>query len=260
MVTARASRFYPPADQPSGSRLRNELLRCPPERDLKPLWQHLEPVELKPRRVLRYPNTAMDHVYFVEEGLISVLAHTSHSKSVEVWLIGREGLVGVPAVLGERVSSHRRIVQVAGSALRIHADDLRRVLDESAPLRHLLPRYVQTVLIQTSQLGACNAHHGIQQRLARWLLMLQDRCQTAALPLTHEMVSCMLGVRRATVSDSIAALEEQGILGGSRSLITIVDRRELELIACVCYRIVKSADKRLTAYREITRTGSRRHR
>lgn len=223
----------------------NALLRCLPPDDLKRLWPKFDRIVLKPRRVLHYQDTPMEHAYFIEEGLVSVLAHTGPNKSVEVWLIGREGLVGVPLVLGEAISAHRRVVQLPGSALRISADSLRDEMEQDKQLRDLLLQYVQTVLIQTSQLAGCNAHHGVQQRLARWLLMAQDRCRTDALPLTHDMLSRLLGVRRATVTECLAALQRQDIVDVSRSLIRITARDRLKTVACSCYRIMRAADERL---------------
>ncbi len=224
---------------------RNDLLRCLPRDELARLWPRFERVTLKARRVLHYEDTAMDYAYFIEDGLVSVLAHTGPGKSVEVWMIGREGFIGVPLVLGEPISAHRRIVQIAGSALRIRADAFLDAIGPASPTRELLLRYVQTVLMQASQLGGCNAHHSVPQRLARWLLMAQDRCATDTLRLTHDMLARLLGVRRATVSECIAALEAQGILGRARSQIRIQARRRLETIACPCYGIMREADRRL---------------
>jgi CRP-like cAMP-binding protein len=244
-----------PRQLPNAPHTTNALLRCLPDEDLQRLWPRFERVALKSRRVLHYPDTPMEHAYFIEQGLVSVLAKTGPGKSVEVWLIGREGFVGLPIILGQNISVHRRIVQVSGSALRIRADHLREALDQAATLRDLLLHSIQTVLIQTSQLAGCNAHHGVEQRLARWLLMAQDRCQTETLSLTHDMLSRLLGVRRATVSACIATLEAQEILGRARSLIRIKARPRLEAVACPCYRVVRSVDDRLTQVCEDSRTG-----
>lgn len=237
--------MQPPRKHPPPLVPQNQLLRCLPRDELARLWPRFERVVLKPRRVLHYEDTAMEYAYFIEEGLVSVLAHTGPGKSVEVWLIGREGFVGVPLVLGEPISSHRRIVQIAGSALRIRADHFHDAVEPAGPLRQLLLRYVQTVLMQASQMGGCNAHHSVTQRLARWLLLAQDHCATDTMRLTHEMLSRMLGVRRATVTQCIAAFEQQGILDGGRSVIRIKQRRRLETIACPCYGIMRIADMRL---------------
>jgi CRP-like cAMP-binding protein len=249
--------MHPSRTHPAAPHTTNALLRCLPEEDLTRLWPRFERVALKSRRVLHYPDAPMEHAYFIEQGLVSVLAHTGPGKSVEVWLIGREGFVGLPIILGQNISVHRRIVQVSGSALRIRADHLREAMDQAATLRDLLLLSIQTVLIQTSQLAGCNAHHGVEQRLARWLLMAQDRCQTEALALTHDMLSRLLGVRRATVSECIGALEEQKILGRARSLIRITARPRLETVACSCYRVIRSVDDRFRQTCEDSRAGSR---
>lgn len=237
----------------------NGLLRGLPPDELRRLWPRLERVALNAKRVLHYEDTLMEYAYFLESGLVSVLAQTGCGKSVEVWLIGRDGLVGVPLVLGESMSAHRRIVQLAGSALRIRADHLRAAVEHAGPLRDVLMQYTQTILIQASQLSGCNAHHSIQQRLARWLLLAQDRSQSDALPITHDMLSRMLGVRRATVSECIAALEQQEVLGRARSLIRINSRCRLQELACPCYRVMRCADKRLREFCEQSREPDRQH-
>ncbi|MGE5539622.1 MAG: Crp/Fnr family transcriptional regulator [Gemmatimonas sp.] len=219
----------------------NRLLRRLDTAGLQRLWPHLEPVALKARRMLQHAGTPMDHVYFIEAGLVSVVARTGPSKMVETWLIGREGLVGVPAVLGQRGTAHGRLVQVDGTALRIDAATMRTIMDENAGIRRVILRYVQSILVQASQNGACNAHHSVQQRLAKWLLVASDKCGSDVLPLAQHVLARMLGVRRATVGESIAVLEKSGALGRSRSMIRIADRGRLEDAACYCYRVVRAA-------------------
>jgi CRP-like cAMP-binding protein len=221
------------------------LLRALPIENLERLWPHMEFVALQPKRVLHYAQTPMKHLYFPEEGLVSVVAQAGDGKSIEGWLVGREGFIGIPILLGEECPSHRRVVQVAGSALRIHADSMIEAMEEMRPLRNLLLYYVQVVLMQTGQLSACNAAHGVQQRVARWLLMAQDRCGTDSLPLTHDILARMLGIRRATVTDCIMTLEREGILEKARSLIRIIDRSRLKAACCTCYATIRSAEKRL---------------
>jgi CRP-like cAMP-binding protein len=219
----------------------NRLLRRLEADDLQQLWPHLEPVALKSRRMLHHPGTEMEHVYFIESGLVSVLARTGPAKSVETWLIGNEGLVGVPVILGQRISTHGRLVQVEGAALRIPAPIMRGIFDESAAIRRVILRYVQSIIIQASQNGACNAHHSVSQRLAKWLLAASDKSGSDELPLPQHVLARMLGVRRATVGDTVAALERDGALARSRSVIRINDRRRLEAAACYCYRVIRAA-------------------
>jgi CRP-like cAMP-binding protein len=223
----------------------NLLLRSLPPADLARLRRLFKPVLLKARREIHIAGAPLDYVYFLEDGLVSVLASTGEGKAVEVWLTGREGLVGMPLIFGGPPSPHRRIVQVNGRALRVRAADLKTAMSEYESLRETLMHYARSVLVQTSQLGACNAAHSLQQRLSRWLLMAHDRCTGDDLPLTHQMLARMLGVRRATVSEAILALEKEGVLAKARSLIQIVDRPRLETLACNCYAVVRSADEHL---------------
>lgn len=224
---------------------RNLLLRALPDDCLERLWPHMESVTLQPKRVLHYPQTPMPHLYFPEDGLISIVAYAGEGKGVEGWLVGREGFMGIPIILGEDSPSHRRVVQVGGTALRMRSETALKAMDEMPELRKLLLYYVQVVLMQTAQLSACNATHSVQQRVARWLLMAHDRNGAATLPLTHEIIARMLGIRRATVTDCIIGLERDGILEKARSLIQIIDRNRLKTTSCSCYRIIRSAEKRM---------------
>lgn len=223
----------------------NELLRALPRGDYDLVRPALERVPLKASRVLHHPRTPLAHVYFVEQGLVSVLTDVGEGQLVEAWLVGREGLAGAPAVLGAAVSRHRRIVHLGGSALRMRREDLVDAMNESPTLRAHLLDYAHLVLLQASQVGACNARHHVTQRLARWLLMASDRCCENRLALTQDMLSRMLGVRRATVTQAVASLERRGLLRRARGAITIVDRGRLEGAACPCYQILKAQFSRI---------------
>ena len=224
---------------------RNLLLRALPAENLEQLWPHMECVPMQPKRVLHYPQTPMQYLYFPEDGLISIVAHAGEGKGIEGWLVGRDGFIGVPVILGEDSPSHRRVVQVGGTALRIRSTVMLQAMEEMRPLRDLLLYYVQVVLMQTAQISACNAAHGVQQRVARWLLMAQDRCGTDTLPLTHDILARMLGIRRATITDCIIGLERNGVLEKARSLIQIIDRDRLKETSCACYGMIRNAEKRL---------------
>ena len=210
----------------------------------------LEPIAIKQRRVLHHDKAPMEHVYFIEEGLISVLAHIDDKRAVEVWLIGREGLSGVPIVLGGTMSPHRRVVQLSGRALRMRAEDVQAAMETMPEFRRLLLRYAQFVLVQASQSSACNSSHAVRQRLARWLLTAHDQVDGDAIPVTHSMLARLLGVRRATVSDSIASLERDGIVGKQRAQITVLDRDRLEDVSCVCYRVTARERERILCGRD----------
>lgn len=223
---------------------RNHLLTALAKSDWLALLPRVVEVPLKPEQILHHPNRPIEHVYFVENGLVSVLARTDTDHSVETWLIGRDGLAGIPVLLGASISPHRRLVQVEGTALRISAADLREAMEESAGVRHVLLRYVDVVLTQAAQVGACNARHDVLQRLARSLLMAHDSLESDCLPLNHAILSRMLGVRRASITVGLGELAAAGIVALDRGHVLILDRGRLEAAACGCYQIIKAAHER----------------
>ena len=231
----------------AGTPPRNKLLGALPPEDLDRLRPRLESVPLKLRRVLHYPKLPIEHVYFVETGLISVVAATDQgTQAVEAWLIGREGMAGVPVILGVDTTPHRRMVQAEGLAWRMRSADLRRSMDEITSFRALLLRYVHTVLVQAAQSGACNAQHAIPKRLARWLLMAQDRLDSEDLHLTHDVIAKMLGVRRASVTTALQPLEQAGIITAARGHIRVLNRARLERCSCGCYGSIRAELERLS--------------
>jgi CRP-like cAMP-binding protein len=205
----------------------------------------LDRVLLPRGRVLHHANTPIQHVYFVETGLVSVMANTGSGSAIEVWLIGPEGMAGVPVIFGEAASAHRRIVHVDGQALRMKTADFRRLMDDAPEFRSVMLSYAYLVLFQTSQTGACNATHPLEQRLARWLLLAEHRCGGGELPITQQVLSRMLGVRRATVTQCIASLEKKGALQKSRGSLSVTDREVLASCSCHCYRAIQSKYDRL---------------
>jgi CRP-like cAMP-binding protein len=217
---------------------RNLLLQALPRRDYELLSRKLERVALTPRRALQHAHVPIEHLYFIEDGLVSVLASTGDRNPVEVRLIGREGVVGSAALLGARVSPLRYFVQIGGSALRIGVDDLARAMAESPQLRAVLHGHLHAALMQSSQSTACSLRHSLLQRLARWLLTAQERAGRDDIPITQDLLARSLGVRRASVSEVFKPLEGRGIFARERGLIRILDRARLEEIACRCYRIM----------------------
>lgn len=225
---------------------RNRLLRSLPAAELASVLTLCERVELRPRQILHHWNLPMREVYFVEHGLISVSVKVSRERSVEGWLIGAEGMTGIPILLGDADNPpHRRVVQVGGSALRMSARDLAAAVQELEALRNTLHRYVQFVLCECAQWGACNAHHSLRQRTARWLLGARDGLQDERLPITHQLLARLLGVRRASVSECLAALEAAGAIRNTRSLVEITDADALQETACDCHRIVRREYRQL---------------
>ena len=220
---------------------RNKLLDAIPEQELALLLQSAEKVAIRPRQVLHHWRLPMDYVYFIERGLVSVSARVDDDEFVEAWLVGSEGLVGSPLVLAEegQPTPHRRIVQIGGEAVRIPAREFMAVLPTLPFTRRLLQRYVQSVLFQASQFGACNAAHSVRERLIRWLLVARDCIECDDLPITHEVLSQLLGVRRATVTQVVEALHREGLIRTARGLISVVDAAALQAVSCACYGMVR---------------------
>ena len=247
---ARAARFPSAGEFRTGFASRNGLVRALPEDALAQLWPQLELVELKRRQVLHERNVPLTHAYFIERGAASLLACTADRGNVEVGLLGRSDLVGLPLVLGTGRTPHRCVMQTAGSALRISADDLSRAMAEIPPLRELLLRYAQAALVEAAQLGVCNSSHTLKQRLARCLLMTHDRMEGNEIPLTHQILSRALGVRRAGVTTAMGRMEEAGWLDRRRGSVLIADRDGLEAEACECYRAIRSEYRRFVCMPE----------
>lgn len=219
---------------------RNELLRALPADELQALRPHLLPVTLVTSQVLHEAEAPIDEVFFLESGLAFLTADTRDHGLVEVGTTGRDGFVGLPALLSpEPVSVHRAFVQIPGRAHRLRAATLREMTETLPTLRDRCLRYVQVMLMQNSQIAACNARHELPGRLARWLLMSRDRIEGDDLPMTQEFLSTMLGVRRAGISVVANSLQGLGLIRQSRGRVTILDRAGLEEKACTCYRMVE---------------------
>jgi CRP-like cAMP-binding protein len=194
-----------------------------------------EQVELTFGDLLSEPADVIRHAYFPAGGFISLLADVDGDATLEVGLIGNEGMFSPSALLGFDVSPLRALVQGSGGALRIRTADLRRAAGSSAALRDMLNRYLCVVVAQLAQTAVCSSFHMIEARLARWLLMTHDRAHTDRLRLTHGLLARMLGVRRSGVSIAAAALQKRKVIRYSRGEITILDRNRLEAASCDCY-------------------------
>ncbi|MGK2922775.1 MAG: Crp/Fnr family transcriptional regulator [Methyloceanibacter sp.] len=219
---------------------RNALLRSLPADEFARLSPLLERVPLVPRRVLQHAGLPIEHLFFIEEGLVSVLAKVDERNAAEVWLIGRDGVVGGTVVLGGETSDLTHFVQIGGSALRLSVEDLNRLAPELPCLAQALKGYLHVSLMQSSQSAACSLRHALLPRLARWLLMAHDRSDLDRLSVTQDLLARSLGVRRPTVSCAFKDLEQRGIFAKDRGVIRIKDRPSLERIACRCYRIMRA--------------------
>jgi CRP-like cAMP-binding protein len=218
--------------------VRNRLLGCMSPRLFAQLSEFLEPVALKRRAILQEHNRPIEHAYFIERGVASLVARTQRDGPVGISMVGRFGFVGVAAVLGTMRSPHRCVVQIPGEALRIGAQQLYDIAESVPGIRHHLCAYIHAVLAQDAQLALCNVRHGIEQRVARWLLLASDRLDEVVVPVTHDQLAMLLGVRRAGITVTLSALQELGAVKKTRGAIEIVDRAALARETCQCYRIV----------------------
>jgi CRP-like cAMP-binding protein len=232
------------ADQPMPSP-RNRLLAALSLADLAYLWPRLEAVELHCRQVLHAPDKPIGFVYFPETGYVSMLAYMEDGDAAEVGLIGQEGFIGLPVLLGLECDDIEAIVQAPGSALRIEAAAFREHLEQLPAFRTLLLRYALVHHGQVARTAACNGRHHTDQRLARWLLMAHDRSEGDGFPMTHEYLSMMLGVRRAGITVAAGQLQKAGFIHYQRGCIEVTDRPGLESVTCECYGIVRRAADRL---------------
>jgi len=218
----------------------NCLLAALAPADLARLRPNLDLVFLSQRQVLSEPRKPIEHAYFPQQGFVSLVQPMADKSMVEVGIIGREGFVGSPVLLGAGTSPVMAMVQAPGEALRIPASVLLKEAADSGELSDLLLRYVQALHVQVTQTAACNGRHALAERLARWLLTAHDRVAGDDLPLSHEFLAMMLGMRRAGVTVAVGALTKAGLIDNGHARITILDRQGLEAAACECYRAVQS--------------------
>jgi CRP-like cAMP-binding protein len=231
------------------SPVQNHILSHLPLDAFDRLRPHLRRVQLRRHQILQDPYRLLQSVYFLERGVAVILARTRQDGQVGVGMVGRLGVIGMPVILGTMCSPHRCVVEVPGEALQAGAGDLRKAMDECPVIRQQLLNYVQALIVQNSQTVLCNARHEINQRLARWLLLARDRLDDDLVPLTHDLLSMMLGVRRAGVTDALAALEKRGAIRRRRGAVDITDRGELQQRACECYRIIAAEYQRMVQIR-----------
>lgn len=219
----------------------NDLIRHLSHSSQRRLVECCDEVRLRPKQMLQERNLPLRHAYFLEQGAASLTARAGNCLPVEIQTLGTKDFVGIPLILGMRISPHRCMVQLPGRALRIEADALIDLLRRDSEIEKLLLRYVQATLIQSSQLAACNSRHSLQQRLARWLLVAQDKFSSCEIPLTHRCMAQALGVRRAGITKTMGEMEARGIIRRGRAQVRILDCDRLEELSCNCDRVIISA-------------------
>jgi CRP-like cAMP-binding protein len=230
----------PPRTDRDGKAIKNGMLLTIPEDEFMTLRPLLEEVEMPQYKILYDQGEKIEYAYFPNEGMISLVVLVHDGRSVEVGITGSEGIVGAPLAFGFESAPMRAIMQIAGKGLRIPSSLLEDTFDRSPCLKLIIERYVMMQQLQVAQLAACNRLHDMDQRLARWLLMCQDRTDSELLPLTHEFLAQMLGSGRPTVTIAAGVLERAGLIKNTRGSVRILNRKRLEDAACECYRVIQT--------------------
>jgi CRP-like cAMP-binding protein len=227
--------------QPTGTGLpvRNDILRALLNSEYKHLSPKLEHVHLKRGEVIYQANQRIDHVYFPETAVVAMIDTVDDGATVEVGIIGHEGMVGINIFLGCLVTPDKAIVQISGGAMRMKTSDLRKELRFGSPLQRLLLRYTQALLAIISQSVACSQHHTVGQRLARWLLTMHDHAESNEFEMPHKSIAALLGARREGITEAAGKLQAAGLITYRRARIQILDGAGLKKKSCECYRFIR---------------------
>ena len=223
------------------NRAENLLLAALPIAQYERVLPHLEPVALPLRQILYNPGEPIEYVYFPHRAVISLVTILEDGATIESGLVGSEGIVGVDVFLGNNRSRTQAIVQIEGEGVRLPAAQLKAEFDRGEVLQSLLLRYLQVLMVQLSQGGACNRLHTVEERFSRWILMASDRIGSNDLLLTQEFIAQMIGTRRAGVTVAAGTLQQAGLINYRRGRITILDRENLEAASCECYWQIQAA-------------------
>ena len=227
----------------NGKHVRNQVLLSIPRDEFEKVFPQLEFVRLKPRQVLHETGDILKSAYFCNTGMVSILSVLSDGRCVEVGVVGKEGLVGLPLVAGFRTASNRAVVQIEATAYRIGADALETLLRTCTVLERRLQQASQISAMEVTQIAACNRLHEVEERLTRWLLMSGDRAESNSLPLTQELLGQMLGARRSSVTVAAGILQKAGLIQYTRGNVTITDRQKLKQASCECYELIQNQIK-----------------
>lgn len=227
------------------SSVRNRLLAALCPEDFLVLASYLEPLDLDRDYVLVIPNRPIDMVYFIESGMVSVVAEKADGRSIEVGVYGREGMGPVSVLLYSGQTPHHHYMQIGGTGFKVPTVDFLRITEQSATFRNLMLRFVHVFMTQAAQSALVNGSSIIEERLARWVLMCHDRLDAMEFPITHDFLSMMLGVRRSSVTDAIHLLERDSLIKATRGNIKILDRDRLRRAAGASYGVPESEYERL---------------
>jgi CRP-like cAMP-binding protein len=223
---------------PEGKPVSNRLLLALRDEEFRSIRPHLEFVNLPHHLSLHQPHRTVRFAHFPNEGLISLVVELNDGKSVEAGLLGKDGASGMPAVLGLSRSPLREIVQITGNGFRVKISTLREILESHPQMHMILGRYAAGLAMQVAQTAACNRLHKIEERLARWLLIAQDRLESGTVSITHDFLAAMLGTDRPSVTLAAGVLQKKEIIVYTRGSVKILNRKKLEQFACECYAVV----------------------
>jgi CRP-like cAMP-binding protein len=232
-----------PPNEPEA--LKNKLLAALSRRELGDILPRLEACALEHGQTLIEANEPILYVYFPLSGIVSLVIATANGATVEIAMVGNEGIIGSPVLFGSGTAPIGAIVQVAGEALRIGAQAFRDQVESRGPLVRRLHLHAGALFFEAAQSVICMRHHSVGQRCARWLLTAHDRVGGDEFPLTQDALAQMLGVRRASVSEAAADLQDSGLIRYRRGFMTITDRAGLEQLSCECYRVISAEYERL---------------
>jgi CRP-like cAMP-binding protein len=224
---------------PQGKAVSNKILLALPDEEYRLIRPHLKFITLPHHLSLHEPHRVVKFVHFPNEGLISLVVALKDGKTVEAGLLGNDGVAGTPAILGLNQSPLREVVQVAGSGFRMGVGRLRQLLPSTPELERIIGRYAAGLAMQVAQTAACNRLHKIEERLARWLLIAQDRIDAGIIPITHDFLATMLGTDRPSVTLAAGILQRAQLVGYTRGRVQILNRKALESFACECYSVVR---------------------
>jgi|SRR5688572_7646921 len=219
---------------------RNRILKGLPARESRLLAPHLRPLSLDKDTVLYEAGQRIKQVYFPEEAMISCLSVTADGESIEVCVVGNEGIIGITSLF-ENVTAFRAVVQIPGRAFAVSCDFLQTEFGRCDVVHRALLRYTNILLLQLSQTAVCNKFHSVEQRFCRWLLTAHDKSHVNAIPMTHDALARVLGTRRASISGAAAAFQRSGAIRYERGTISILNRKQLEAEACECYDMISTA-------------------
>jgi CRP-like cAMP-binding protein len=228
-----------------GNRVGNKILISIPDKEYALIRPHLEFLDMPHHLTLYEPGQPLEFVHFPNTGMVSLVIATEDGKTVEVGEVGREGFAGIQAAVGINRNQVREIVQIAGDGFMVRIGALQRVLQSTPELQRILTRYAVVQGMQFAQTAACNRLHNIEQRLARWLLITQDRVDSPTLAITHDFLATMLGTDRPTVSLAAGILQNKLVIECTRGAVQILSRAKLEKCACECYGVIQQYNREI---------------